>query len=286
MWIKLISWASIQLIFSQAVLASDSDSLEPQVGDRSIYGQNLDLESQTTNQNRTRRMSRRTQYCLGGTALCAFAAAGGGGAAYYFLGNQNTNVGNPAPTSAPTISPVEDYVFPGFVDSSSKAPGSLNLGWYPLQGDDPQYSTARYELQYSDRPHFEFDEIGIQSQELIENQDAFIEGLTPNSTVYFKIRAKLGNGTSIVPPQIYFNSSKTIAFEPKFQVGIVHKNLNELGYRNISVDQSLETITVENRSDIEALSPGQLLSGMSNDGTGILGFVSSVQRMENELSII
>ena len=247
-----------------------------------------DIEGQTTRQNQTRGMSRRAKYCIGGTALCALAAAGGG-AAYYFLGNQNSgtpDVGNPSPTPGPTLSPVNQLDFPGVISTASKAPGSLNLDWLPLQGDDPEFATARYEMQYSTKPHFAFDEAGVSSQELVENQEAIIEGLTPNSTVYFKMRAKLGNGTSLVPPQIYFNSSKTIAFEPVFQAGIVHKNLNELGYRNISVDQNLETITVEYRSDIEPLSPGQLLTGMSNDGTGILGFVSFVQRIENELSIV
>lgn len=282
-WIKLISLISIQLMSTQTVFGSysDSNSVQAHVGLES------DLESQTTpNQNHSPRMSRKKK-CLIGGGLCVLAAAGAG--AYFAIGNSNTpGIDSPGPTQSPTSSgvfPDSELNFPGIYHSSSLAPGQLSFDWLPLQGDDPQFSTASYEVQYSDREHFDFDEAGIQSQELTDNQEAKIEGLTPNSTVYFKMRAKLGNGTSIVPPQVFFNSSKTIAFEPKFHVHIFHKNLNQLGYKNISIDPDAETIMIENRSELEAITPGLFLTGLADDGTGIFAMVTQVEQVGNELKI-
>jgi hypothetical protein len=164
------------------------------------------------------------------------------------------------PFSAPSDSPVggdqpdssdprDQWTFPGIYSSTSMAPDTINFAWLPLQGADPQFATASYEVQYAAGADFAFDEAGVRSLALSVDQDQveILSGLQPDTNYYLKMRAKLSNGTFVLPPEVYFTSSKTIAFLPKFREGITHKDLNQLGYEDIRID--VETATVLMRSN-------------------------------------
>lgn len=207
--------------------------------------------------------------------MIATAATAGG--AYLYLNNSENN--SPDGATDSDIPGMSQHYFPGVYQSSSKLPGVLDLDWGPLRGDDPEFVDASYQLQYSHRKHFDFDfdDLGVESLNLTKNQQARIEGLTPNTNVYFKLRANLVNGTSLVPPLIHFNSSKTIAFEPKFKANITHKNLNELGYKDISIDLAEQAILVESSSALEPILAGYFLTGTANNGAPVFALAQSVE---------